>query len=802
MMVEPKPIVVLTPKAEREALRSCGTLPAGFFRMFGCDSASGPGVPAASVPAIYLWEHEIDYKRGEVLAARIEERPADIPVFFGMQDSADDDQRQANEVEITRLLDSVVVHVVFLDNREGDGRGYAEFRSFAEIADWSRHFNKVLSIRFPNEYLLRNTENVLVIVARGEQVKVSREELAAFNGCIGEVKAFKSCYFLDYNLGVDESRELFHSRAVWNVMVGRLLLGFLLSRVTSGTANSSKPFWLRPGVKIWRAAECVVEVSADFIEKQVGDALAKAYKRVQALVDSEKQVVMEFGTEEPLPGLKIEELKPSGSAEWEMPSGGWSDFPGEACAVAVANPARWDDALETARQSIDEWKRKQPVLACDGEREARGSFDCVHEKPGQVFSLTKKLFGALAQDRASAKECGSDALEQRWNAVVQAEQARRAMIGRAQNEARELRRAQNHYVGMGFGLVVVAAVSALCGWVLSQLISGIGGSIVYSIWLASATALGSFGVFCLVLFLHWRAGRKGAEAFIETCKTADRQMQIRHERVKAIIEAAICAKARRRRLNTRFRAWTLLERIKSVVITEIQPAAALVDHLEPTESGGVSPESSAGRRSAFIAMTRKPISSLNPVLGDDAKNDQEVESWWGAKPKDGDENFRVLWSRLCKLDKTSTGHLPVSVFVPKIREFVSRFTARIHCLAVAGVIHENQEKVKGALLKWVNEDVLNSSVRRFVSGSIEAQHDQEARQLPAIIFVQNKEQELGVDALILAVQTDVGPHSYQIFPSDHLEFAGQLGFMYQEFTVEFDRNEQTGHLTFKEVRDA
>jgi hypothetical protein len=71
-----------------------------------------------------------------------------------------------------------------------------------------------------------------------------------------------------------------------------------------------------------------------------------------------------------------------------------------------------------------------------------------------------------------------------------------------------------------------------------------------------------------------------------------------------------------------------------------------------------------------------------------------------------------------------------------------------------------------------------------------------------MIFVQNKEQELGVDALRLAVQTDVGLHSYQIFPSDHLEFAGQLGFMYQEFTVEFDRNEQTGHLTFKEVRDA
>lgn len=354
-MDAPKPIVILTPKAEREALRSCGVLPASFFRMFGSESVPSTGASASVVPAIYLWEHEVDYKRSAELAARVKEYPADIPVFFGMTDAVDDEQRQGNEVEIARLLDSIVVHVVFLDNRENAGRGYAEFRSFAEIADWSRHFNNVLNLRFPNESALRNTENVLIIVARGEQLKVTREELDAFNDCIGDLKAFKSCYFLDYSLSIDRSGELFHARAVWNVMVGRLLLGFLLSQETRGNTNSSKTVWLRSGVKIWRAAECVVEVPEDFLEREVRSALEKAYVRVQAVVGNEKNKVPEFGTEEPLPGLKLEELKPSGATAWELPSGGWSEFSGEGCVEAVADPNRWDDALKNTRQSVSEW---------------------------------------------------------------------------------------------------------------------------------------------------------------------------------------------------------------------------------------------------------------------------------------------------------------------------------------------------------------------------------------------------------------------------------------------------------------
>jgi len=795
-----KPIVVVAPKAERATLRNCGVLPVGCLRTFGAEHAGGKDASDHSGPVIYLWEHEIDYRRGADLAARISDCPADIPVFFGMAESKDDDERQANEVAITRLLGCVVVHVVFLDNRLDAGRGYAEFRSFAEIADWSRHYSQVLNIRFPNENELRNTENVLVIVARGEQVKVSCEELAAFNDCIGRLKAFKSCYFLDYNLSMDGSSELFHARAVWDVMVGRLLLGFLLSQESAGESNSSETVWLKnSGVKIWRAAECVAEAPPDFIKKQVSAALAMADKRVQSMMTAPDQDPLENGL---LTEFKIDDVKPGGREDGDTPSGGWSDFPAEEYVGYIANSSRWVEALKTIKQSVSEWKKKHSDLVSGGDGQIRKIFQSVHGEAGQVFALTKQISAALSQDRDAAKACSLDTLEEGWNAVVDAERNRCSLVEQAQSEAKELRRAQSHYVGIGFGLVVVASVSALCGWVLSQLIAGLGGSRLYSIWLASATALGAFGAFFLVMYLHWRAGGKGLEAFIATCRRADNAMQLRHNEAKALVENAINARALRRRLNMRFRAWTLLERIKSVIITEIQPATAWVDLREMEAFVGDLPGSLEDRRKTFVGLSRKSIGSLSSPNVNDEKYTKEVDVWWGKDRKENDgDNFCALWGNLCKLDKVNAGHLPVGVFIPNIREFVSRFNARILSLFLADLIEENQQTVKEKISEWVSKDILNSSIRQFVSGSIDGLHDRELKQLPAMIFVQNNEKALDMSELESAVERK-GPHTYRLIPSDRLGSAGQLGFMYQEFSVEFDRDEATGHLVFKEVSDA
>lgn len=794
-----KPIVVIMPKADREALQTCGALPASMFSVFGDESGTVSESLSLDAPALYLWKHEIDYRRGAELAARIADRPADIPVFFGMAEAEDDDQKQANEVEITRLLDSVVVHLVFLDNREDAGRGYAEFRSFAEIAAWSRDFNKVLKGRFPNENALRSTENVLVIVARGEMIKVSQDELNNFNGCIGEFTAFKSCYFLDYNLSVDKSGTLFHSRAVWNVMVGRLLLGFLLSQEKDGGANSSLPIWLKPGIKIWRAAECVAEVSEDFIKKQVEKALGTAFSLLQNFIDNDK-VAQKFSADTPVAGLENWELTPGDVSESETPSCGWSEFQAEACASKIANPGRWIGALKAVRQVVAEWKQRKLAGESDGGQESQTLFQLTHDVPGRVFPLTQGLFAALAQDRAALGGNGADELQKRWDAVVVAEQERRATLLRLQKEAAELSRAQNHYVGLGFGLVVVAAISVMCGWVLHQLIIGLNGNIIYSIWLAGVTALGAFGAFCLVHFLHWRNGCKGTLALIETCRAADTQMRARHAKSKEIIEAAISTRARIRRMNRRFRAWTLLERIKAVVISEIQPETALVAHEEPTEITSSSTENTLQRRRLFERLTRKAIGPLKPSRADFPVLDKEVREWWEEERSEGD-NFHGLWRQLCKIDRFNAGHFPVSVFVRTIREFVSRFNNHVQNLVMVGVLQDNQEVVKTKLLAWLINDILKSSVRQFVSGSIDSLQDCEDRQQSAMIFVQAKQDEL--DSLNTAINQYEDRHGgYILVPSNLLSTAGQLSFMYQEFVVEFDRNKETGHLIFKEVPDA
>ena len=282
-----KPFVIIMPESDREALRNCGVLPEGLFRTFDVKSnglrceAGGDGLPP-----VYLWPYELKYDCGTDENQEELYKP-DVPGLFGLKPPANAAEKQHNERLITSLLGCVMVHVVFLDKTRSKD-GYAAFVSFKEICDWGRSLRRALNVRFRNEKILQAVESVLVIVARGEQVSLRASDVEQFNKCIqqsrsdefvldstsccgqSQRKIFRSCYFLDYNLCVRDSRELYHSSLVWDVMVGRLLLAFLLSR------NDRVRWWQVPGIKLWRTFDCVSEIDAMSDKRLVDEMMAQA----------------------------------------------------------------------------------------------------------------------------------------------------------------------------------------------------------------------------------------------------------------------------------------------------------------------------------------------------------------------------------------------------------------------------------------------------------------------------------------------------------------------------------------------
>ena len=177
-----RPFVLITPEAEREALRKSGVLPENFFRVFDVNSNGLRKDSDDGRPSLYLWPYNLKYSEA---ADRTEDglfKP-DVPSFFGLNTPLNDAEKRHNERLITGLLSSVMVHVVFLDSRRGQN-GYAAFRSFEEVVKWGRSLRRALNVRFRNEDVLQSMESVLVIVARGEQVILRNSDIQRFNDCV------------------------------------------------------------------------------------------------------------------------------------------------------------------------------------------------------------------------------------------------------------------------------------------------------------------------------------------------------------------------------------------------------------------------------------------------------------------------------------------------------------------------------------------------------------------------------------------------------------------------------------------
>ena len=825
-----RPFVLITPEAEREALRKSGVLPENFFRVFDVNSNGLRKDSDDGRPSLYLWPYNLKYSEA---ADRTEEglfKP-DVPSFFGLNTPLNDAEKRHNERLITGLLSSVMVHVVFLDSRRGQN-GYAAFRSFEEVVKWGRSLRRALNVRFRNEDVLQSMESVLVIVARGEQVTLRNSDIQRFNDCVqrwrGDVfssdrdeegeplrKIFQSCYFLDYNLCVRDSRELYHSAEVWDVVVGRLLLSFLLAR------NGRMRWWQIPGVKLWRSLACTMDIDAASDRKVVDEALARANAKLQDYAarseDLDELALLHRDPEKEVP-IRDVSLEPedAGHTPWRNePAGGWSDFDAQTCAKKSAegsNGSRWRSAFEKIAQAFRCWKIGRNKA--EDEEGVRDLFKAIRRSPGNLLRATEGMYAKLSKEGfAAGCESGEN-----WKTIVRTELSRRKAIERIEKNAPELAKAQKHYVGLGMSAMAVVAVSLALGSAGYYLIHCLNGFFRFDlpVWMIALVmftlfAVGAICAAALMLGCHLHAGRRAVAELCKESEVIDGLMVERDRKTRELVAQGLLMRARLHLQGIRFRTWALLKRTQDILVTELQPTLSKkCDGVQEGADMGEVENEHNSVHDTFLLRTSHMFGPYRITFKEDLRIalEREIASWWSAQASYDSastmpRNFSELWHGLCADDAESAGYFPARTFSDGIRDFVVRFSDAVRLLVKMNVLQDHKIEVRAGILKWY-EDLQRSEYYLYASGAVTGEHVNEDLLENARVYLSSNEAvDLDrINALHRGSQADQSRFVPEICPE--LNLTRHLTLLFQEIKIQFccdAKGDEYGHLTFKEVAD-
>lgn len=649
-----KPLVILMPGKEREALRDGGALPPSFFK-------PGSGVS--------LWPRDIDYSRGPEIAKTIADRPGDVPVFFGFPESGNPHEIDERTAEIVSVLNSTMVHVVFLDDATPSGKiEYGHFSSFKPIIEWGRSLVKVLRTRFVNEVDLHRLENVLVVVCRGQQIKIGDDECGEFSGLVGEnandtpleeLKPFVSCYFLNRELSIDGKGEDIYSSSVWDILVGRLLKAFVFSREQHQLGgNAANAIWMRPGIRIWKAEECFMDQVETLVSRTMETTLSRITQELREF---------EGGGEDgrllspPCPGYPRGEVQCDKLIDYQ---GRWNRFDSAALAKQVENPETRKAAIEAGAKSYFDWRLENER---PDEEELHRVFSDVKEDPERLFARSREVDRTLAANPGLDNE--ARAFEKLVGDMTAEDKRHKGLAGELATMSADLSLAQQHYVTWWKGLFVFAAVTAMCGATLWQVVTLLGGGLPAVLILLAAAAAGSFVSVLGVVAVHDYVGYSAAEAFTDKCKELDESIVRKHNLSREILCKATETLLNSRRRNLRLRLFDLLARIRDVLVRELRfrPAQANV----PTARALPGMPAVAGKqREKYLGLTAGTVAQVAENVRIDAVVTAMLAQWRQAP----NESFGELWSRFCERnDIRNAGYLPVSAFIPKMREFMARF---------------------------------------------------------------------------------------------------------------------------------
>lgn len=816
----PKPFVVMLPEADRESLRNSGVIPPGAFRSFdveavGWDDNMGW---ADGVPSIYLWPFDVNYADSDKLLADVERNPVDIAAFFGLAASSDDAEMRRNERLVAKLLRAVCIHVVFLDRKKA-GTGYAAFGSFSEIAKWSRNLRKAMRIRFANTPEFNDAINVLVIVARGQQVKASKEELAEFSRCIGRDPecTFRSCYYMDYNLRMGKTGGIIHSHDIWEVMTSRLLLAFLLSREEiPENANAQTTFWENAGIKVWRSQECHIGVDPASRTDFLDDAFGYVGQNIRGAIrddDINKLEVFCYdgGGDVSLEGLN--HLEPDeDEPEWRsLAFKSWCDFSAARCAdiTVDASGSRWRPRFDKLRKDFATWftGRRRTESAPD----SKDVFDGVKGSPGVIFTGTSRLDSVLhaSRDRITGLLKVDGSSNSGWRSVFSAEMDRQRKLSELAEDGDEFDRARRHYVGWLPGILVFIAVSVMFGWVIHRIVLGLGGVLSTSLVLAGSATLGAFAAVALILHAHGKAGKRGALAIIEESKAADKLMVARDNRVRDMLARAMSVRRQLLMRALRFRASILLKRVESILSREISTkSAAAILYGDDEDESEVDTTEEDDFKKGFIRATNRQIGRFRPDNGPNTQLaiQECVNRWWSMtterEPANPPDNFGHLWRKLVAKDIASAGYFPAKLFTREIRDFVARFTDTIRSMEERLIIRDNAVAIRTDLWQWFHEIVSCDDPYIWATGEIGGASINEGMVSAPRVYLQPDRHLVDLDDYATEARTHGTAVAYFVPVSSALiGNLPQLGFMFQEYPVSLS-SDVNGNLVFGGVSDA
>lgn len=816
------PIFVAIPESERAALRAGSGAPERFVREMG--------EPGADTAPIVLWPHELDFGAG--LDKGSEEcdwktRPVDLGWFFGLGRAEDGRQREENERRVLPLLSDPLVCVVFLDELHKPD-GYAKFRTFGDVAGWAARLQKALSVRFARESLIGRAPRSLVLVTRCQQVSTTKEEIDAFHACIGmdrgripeagsvPVRAFTSCYFLDYNLRLGATGRPFFARDVWEIVVGRLLLAFALSKKGDEEGGlPGGPFYKRPGVKGWRNADCRVglarEDEAEGMEEALG-ALTQELRNRLELPENENSLAVSAPKSEQLRKDLDRELKvvlPDGqdNEEWRCPPAfpkGWSDFDAPACLKTTRDEdgKRWGAVLAGWKKAFPGWRRKHRDTGIAWE--LKGIYDGVAKSPSNVAFQEERLRERLDEGMSVADPVAH------WKNMAAEERRRMELLEQLAADTKEFERARSHYVGIGIGAFIFLAATAALGWAGYQVVVSAsvlfgGGSVQALPWALAASgcvAAGALGAFVLVLVCHCRTGSRAMKSLIATSKAADQALAERDGEARAIVTEGMVAGMAARIRAGRFRAWMLLKRLQTILDTELSPQLA---RGRPAEADSP-PGGADGRGSSDDVVDRETIQRnfLKATRTDfgpfHLENHREtsgtigkrVTEWWR-------DVFMPEWRILAKEDVRNAGNYPARRVVPALRRIMSGFLEEVRSALRSRAGEANRERLVADFGAWMRKQSDGRSLYAYASVGLTGAQVKERPTDAAVVFCSPAFADRVAHGTDLPDKQPVLRHIHGNImqrESSALAESEWLGLLHHEFRIGLDVDKD-GHLCLK-----
>lgn len=777
----PKPFVVFVPESDRATLRENGALPRSVFHDFDMNKV---GDDVQEEVCINLWPYGIDYNKAAILAKQISASPVNVGELFGMPDAKSRDERDhADRTVVHMLLHSVMVHILFLDERHDDD-GYAKITSFSNITEWSRHYQTIISTRFRNEYRLEECENILVVVARTALIKSDPSDLIALQSSIGPDKMFKSCYFVDYNLSVGTGRTVLHSKHVWEALVSRLLLTFILSQ------QDGNPVWKLSGsVKVFGVSEYTAMVEETICRGQITQCLDSAYTQITTTIhsDLDKKV---SSWNAPVSALSSEQLKPNTNHEENSIGNNWFDFNGQDFVERITGVSRWAEAFKKIRENVAASDMREDDASPDGV-----NFSDAHQDLLSLFRMTNALEANLENERDTILN-EINLANNGFTSTIAIEGKRLDILTKLSKAASEFDKARTHYVTKDIATLVVVGLSLACGFLIGRVVFTLGGSLLYSIALAGCVGAGASLAAFAMRCLHRSQGIAAAQQLIALGHKADSTMIERDEAAWENMKNARTIRARLRRLSTHSIALSLLTRARMIIDKELSPASVPVDFTGISGKSKALPTDSTHQteKSNQMETLSRCIGERQVLEGGQANTadlDNLIEARFGT-----DGEIHDKWRKFCSIyDTASAGHFPAVFLVPKTRGFMTKFITDMKEQILRQAILTETQELADRFSKWATQAATDCTSEFFSAAT-----DGVLRETERWIYwtdAFSAATEKGIKQNVDHAVNGINNHSVK---SSKLTSFGRLGFSFTQIAVDFAITPD-GFLTFKKARD-